>query len=131
MTEYGISELISYVSNDVIKKILTDNINNEESRIKEWIFAIACNKCKIGLVYVCKDYKSLFKRCNDFKTHHECDKNRSKSLLVKICEICKLYKFSGIKHVCKDNRTRNNVTSNDGERTIYFNEKEDLSLTTI
>ena len=130
MTKYGITELISSISNNVIQKILSTNMNNEECRIKEWIFAISCNTCKIGSVYVCKDYKSLFKRINEFNNNHECDKNRSKDLLVKICKNCTLYKFYGIRHECKNNRRKMKVDSTDGERSIYFNEKEDLSLFT-
>ena len=130
MTEYGITELISSISNNVIQKILSTNMNNEECRIKEWIFAISCNTCKIGSVYECKDYKSLFKHINKFNSNHECDKNRSREILVKICKNCKLYKFWGITHECKNNRRKMKVDSTDGERSIYFNEKEDLSLIT-
>ena len=115
-----VKELVTSVSLDVFLDYKDSDFNR--NMIQEWEYAISCNNCNVGDCFKCDGYRNFKSNVKLYTKRHICCKSRGTQLVSK-CNKCNMYKFSGFKHICRDNRVAKRYTFLDEKYSIFINER--------
>ena len=115
-----VKELVTSLSLDFFLNYEDNDF--DQDMVSEWEYAVSCNICYIGDCFKCDGYRDFKSNVKLYTKRHICCKTNGKPLIVN-CKKCNMYKFSGFKHTCRDNRKAKRYSFIDGKYSVYINER--------